>query len=88
MTYGNGIVSRQTKNVGHLVLEVLGRDQGVEQLPATLNHRVNLTTAAAEVRVVVERFPQIVDRLAPRLSTRVDEDANLRLRVRSECVRC
>lgn len=69
-----------TQNVRHLVLEVLGGDQWVQQLLAALDHGVNLTTATAKVRVVIECFPQVVDGLAPGLCTRINQDADRRLR--------
>ena len=68
-----------TENVGHLILEVLCGDQGVEQLTATLDHSMNFTTASAKVGIVIECFPQVVDRLATRLGSRIDEDADFRL---------
>ena len=52
----------------------------VEQLATTLNHGVDFTTASAKVRVVVKGLPQVVDRLAGGLSTRIDENTNLGLR--------
>lgn len=69
----------RTQNVRHLVLEVLSRNKRVQQLLTTLNHGVNLSTASTEVRIVVERFPQVVDRLAAWLRTRIDENTDLGL---------
>jgi hypothetical protein len=58
----------------------LGSDQRVEELPATLNHGVNFTTAPTEMSIVVECFPKIIDRFVSRFSTGVNEYANLRLK--------
>lgn len=69
-----------TQNVRHLVLEVLSCDERVQKLPTTLNHGVNFSTASSEVGVVVEGFPQVVDRLATGLRTSINEDTNLGLR--------
>lgn len=43
-----------TQNVGHLVLEILGSNEGVQELPALIDHSVNLSTASSKVRIVVE----------------------------------
>ena len=43
-----------TQDVGHLVLEILSSNEGVQELPATLDHSVNLSTASSKVRIVVE----------------------------------
>lgn len=50
-----------TQNVRHLVLEVLRRHKWVEQLAATFDHGVNLSTAPTKVWVIVEGLPQVVD---------------------------
>lgn len=67
----------RTQNVGHFVLEVLGCNKRVEQLPASLNHGVNLATATAQVLVIIEGLPEVVDGFPSRLSTRVDKDTDL-----------
>ena len=54
--------------------------QWVEELAATLDHSVNFTTASAEVRIVVEGLPEVVNGLAPWLGTGVAEDAYFGLR--------
>ena len=51
----------------------------VEELATALDHGVNLTTASAEMGIVVESLPQIVDGLAAGLRTRVDEDTDFGL---------
>lgn len=71
-----------TENIGHLILEVLGGNQRVKQLLATLNHSVDFTTSTAEIRVVVKRLPQVVEGLAARLGAGINEDANFRLQAR------
>lgn len=43
-----------TQNVGHLVLEILSSNEGVQELPALIDHSVNLSTASSKVRIVVE----------------------------------
>ena len=68
-----------TQDVRHLILKVLCGDQWIQELPATLDHGVDFTTATTEVSVVVERLPEIVDRLATGFSAGIDEDTNLRL---------
>ena len=69
-----------TQDVRHLVLEVLGRNKRVEEFLTTLDHGVDFTTASAQISVVVERLPEVVDRLAAWLGTGVDEDAYFGLR--------
>ena len=54
--------------------------QWVEELAAALDHSVDFTTASAEVRIVVEGLPEVVNGLAPWLGTGVDEDAYFGLR--------
>lgn len=55
------------------------RDQGVNELATALNHSVDLSTASTKVGVVVERLPEVVDGLAPRLGTRVNKNTYFRL---------
>lgn len=40
---------------------------------------MDLSTATPQIFVVIERLPEVVDGLAPRLSTSVDEDTDLGL---------
>lgn len=55
-------LERLVQNVAHLVLEVLRRDERVEQiLPKHPLERDNLPTRSANRRVDVERFPEMVD---------------------------
>ena len=70
-------LERLVQDVGHLVLEVLCGDEWIEQLLALVDHGMDLSTASAEVRVVVERLPQMVDSFVSRFGTSVDENANL-----------
>ena len=72
-------LQRLVKNVGHLVLEILSSNQRVEQLATALDHGMDFTTASTEMRIVVESFPQVVDRLPAGFGTRVNQDADLRL---------
>jgi len=55
-------LERLVKNVGHLVLKVLGGDQGRQQLTAsTTQHGTNLSTSASDVGVEIEGLPEMVD---------------------------
>ena len=69
-----------TQDVRHLILKVLCGDQWIQELPATLDHGVDFTTATAQVFVIVEGLPEVVNGLAPWLGTGVDEDAYFGLR--------
>ena len=66
------------EDVGHLVLEVLGGNEGVEELLAA--DGVDLTAAATEVLVVVESLPEVVDGLVAGLGASIDQDADLGLK--------
>ena len=39
------------------------------------------TTATAKVRIIIECFPQVVDRFVTRFSTSIEEDTHFRLRL-------
>lgn len=41
----------------HLIFEVLGSDQGVQELLSAFDHGMNLSTCTAEIRIVVESLP-------------------------------
>jgi hypothetical protein len=58
----------------------LGSDQRVKELPATLNHGVNFTTAPTEMSIVVECLPKIIDGFVSRFCSGVNKYANLRLK--------
>jgi len=50
------------ENVGHLVLKVLGSDQGRQELAASLTqHGANLSTGTSDVRVEIESLPEMVN---------------------------
>ena len=46
-----------TQDVRHLILKVLCGDQWIQELPATLDHGVDFTAAAAQIRIIVEGLP-------------------------------
>jgi len=49
------------QNIRHLVFEVLCRNERIQQLATFVGHGVNFTATTAEICVIVECFPQIVD---------------------------
>lgn len=55
--------SRLTQYIGHLVLEILRRDQGVQKFRTVVDLGVDLATATTQVLVVVERLPKVIDTL-------------------------
>ena len=65
-------LERLVQDVRHLVLEVLCGDEWIEQLLALVDHGMDLSTASAEVRVVVERLPQMVDSFVSRFGTSIN----------------
>jgi hypothetical protein len=67
------------QNIRHLVFEVLCCDKWVEQFPALIDHGVNFTAATAEVRVIIECLPKIIDGLVSRFRTSINKDTNFRL---------
>lgn len=69
----------RTQDIGHLVLEVLGCNQGVQELSPTLDHGVNFAAAPAEMGVVVEGLPQVVNGLPTGLRPGINEDTDFRL---------
>ena len=66
-----------TKNVGHLVFKVLGGHKEVEEFFSALDHRVNFTATTAEVGIIVESFPQVVDGLVARFGSSIEQNTNL-----------
>ena len=68
-----------TQDVRHLILKVLCGDQWIQELPATLDHGVDFTTATAEMRIVVERLPKVVNRFVPRLGASINQDTTFGL---------
>src|ERR1700679_604219 len=70
-------LKRLVQNIRHLVFEVLCGDKWVEQFPALIDHGVNFTAATAEVRVIVECLPKIIDGLVSRFRTSIKKDTNL-----------
>jgi hypothetical protein len=72
-----GALEGLVEDVGHLVLEVLSSNEGVQEALAT--HGVDLAGATTEVVVVVERLPEVVDGLVAGLGASIDEDANFGL---------
>ena len=66
------------ENVGHLVLEVLGSDERVEEVFAEFALlSTNLTTSAGDVGVCVEGLPQVVQRGATGTSSDIEQDADV-----------
>jgi hypothetical protein len=55
-------------------LKVLCRNKWIDEFPpASPQHRMDLSTCTSEVSIVVEGFPQVVDRSLARLRPRVEE---------------
>lgn len=54
-------MGKLTQNIRHFVLEVLSSHERVQKLLSALEHRVDFTTASAQMTIVVEGFPEVVD---------------------------
>lgn len=75
------------QDIRHLVLEVLGGDEWVEQVDSPLAlHSLDFTTSSRDVGVGVEGLPEVVQRVAARLRTDVEQDAHIRVQGLSERV--
>ena len=72
-------LKRLLQNTRHLVFEVLCRDKWVEKSPALIDHGVNFTAATAEVRVIIESLPKVIDGLVSRFRTSINKDTCFRL---------
>lgn len=75
---------RLTQDVGHFVLKVLGGNERIEELFATLDHGVDFSTATTKIGIIIEGFPEIVDRLVSRLGSSVNEDTDFGLVLQSK----
>lgn len=82
----NEVSERITENVGHLVLEILRCNQGVQKLLTPFNHCMNFATTTSQMSVIVEGLPQVIDRLVPRFCSSVNENTNFGLRIKSVCI--
>lgn len=70
-----GTLQRLVKDVTDLVLEVLGGNQGVDQIPPTLTqHGVDFTTRTSQILVVVESLPERHEGLVTGLGTGVQKN--------------
>ena len=49
------------QDIGHFVLEILRRNERIQELPSTLDHSMDFTASTTQVLIIIERFPQIVD---------------------------
>jgi hypothetical protein len=68
------------KNIGDLVLEILGRDKRIQQFLATFaQHSMNLTAGTPEVLIIVKREPELQDTVGSRAGSRIEQDANFGL---------
>ena len=67
------------QNIRHLIFKVLGGNERVHKLLTALNHGVDFTTASSEVCIVVEGFPQVIDRLATGFGTCINQDTDFGL---------
>ena len=75
------------QNIRHLVLETLSRNEGVNQIPPILfSGRHDLPTRTADVRVDIERFPQVVYRHWTRHSTYIEQNTKVGLEDGAESV--
>lgn len=74
------------EDVADLVLEVLRRHERVEQLLSMRQHDLDLTTRASAHRLQIERLPQVINGVPPRLGARVDQDADVGIQHATECL--
>jgi hypothetical protein len=80
-------LERFIKDITHLILEILRRHEGVEQIDAEFPlERDNLATRPAHVTVNVETLPEVVDGGRAGHGADVEEDADVGFQDRSERV--
>lgn len=73
-----GGFERLVQNVAHLILEILGCNQWVQQiLAAGTQHGLNFTASATAHGFQVECLPQVIDGIAARASTSIEKDADV-----------
>lgn len=78
---------RLIQNIRHLILEILSRNQRINQIRPILSlERHNLPTRSADVRVDIKRLPQMVYRRRTGHGTHIEEDANIGLEDGAESV--
>jgi hypothetical protein len=71
-------LERLIQDVTHLVLKVLGRDEGVKQVtPEQALERDDLSASSSDRRVDVEGFPEVVDTVRAGLGTDVEQDTDV-----------
>jgi hypothetical protein len=70
-------LKRLVEDIAHLVLKVLRRDERVDEVsPKHALERDNLAARAADRRIDVERFPQVIDAVGTGLRADVEEDTD------------
>lgn len=70
-------LQRLVQDIAHLVLKILSRNERVEELFAVLQHGLDLTTGTCAHRLDIESLPQLVDRIAARLCSSIDEHTDI-----------
>jgi hypothetical protein len=71
-------LERLVQDITHLVLKVLGRDEGVEQVtPEQALERDDLSASSSDRRVDVEGFPEVIDTVRAGLGTDVEQDTDV-----------
>ena len=78
---GQRAQERLTENVRHFVFEVLSGNEWVEQFLSSLDHGMDFTACTSQVGIIVESFPEVINRLVTGLRTRINEYTNLWLLV-------
>ena len=79
-------LQRFIKDIRHLVLEVLGGDERVQKLLTTVKHRMNFTSTATQIAVIVEGFPKVEDRFVSRFCASINKDTNFWVELPSHSV--
>lgn len=82
-----GTLQWLVEDVTDLVLEVLGGNQWVNQIPPTLaQHGVDFTTRASQILVVVKSLPERHEGLVAGLGTSVQKNDNFRVENTAESI--
>src|ERR1700737_2895660 len=73
------------ENITHLVLEILGCDEGIQEIPSIGSfHGDDFTTGACDVGIKIESFPEMVEGFSTGTGTTIEKDADIGLEDRTE----
>ena len=71
-------LERLIEDITHFILKVLSRHEGVEQILAeSAFHGNNFPASAGDIRVEIEGFPKMIERISARTGATIEENANV-----------